>query len=110
MVQKAIGYVERNLSYNITLQDICEELLVSTGHFSKCFKRETGVGFASYVTMVKMEKARVLLKNPKNRVNEVAYMLGYNDYAYFFQVFKKQFGYAPSEIKTSGDKKGGNKK
>ena len=56
--------------------------------------------------MVKMEKARVLLKDPQNRVGEVARMLGYSDYAYFFQVFKKQFGYAPREIKT-GDKKEG---
>ena len=62
------------------------------------FQKETGAGF-SYVTMLKMENARILLRNPKNRVNEVARMLGYSDYAYFFQVFKKQFGYAPSDIK-----------
>lgn len=99
MVSGAIDYVDRNFQKNITLREICDELLVSTGHFSKCFKRETGAGFAAYVTMVKMENARILLKNPKNRVNEVARMLGYSDYAYFFQVFKKQFGYAPSDIK-----------
>lgn len=104
MVSQAIDYVDSNIQKNISLADICGELLVSTGHFSKCFKRETGVGFAAYVTMVKMENARILLKNPKNRVSEVAYMLGYSDYAYFFQVFKKQFGYAPSDIKTNGKK------
>lgn len=107
LVSKALEYVEKNVGKNITQADICRELLVSTGHFSKCFKRETGVGFAVYVTMKKMEQARILLEDPKNRVNEVAHMLGYSDYAYFFQVFKKQFGYAPSEIKTSGRKKGG---
>lgn len=104
MVSGAIDYVDRNFQKNITLGDICSELLVSTGHFSKCFKRETGAGFAAYVTMVKMENARILLKNPKNRVNEVARMLGYSDYAYFFQVFKKQFGYAPSDIKANAKK------
>lgn len=104
MVAQAIDYVSRNINQNITLADVCNELLVSTGHFSKSFKKETGVGFASYVTMVKMENARILLRNPQNRVNEVARMLGYSDYAYFFQVFKKQFGYAPSDIKTSGKK------
>ncbi len=101
MVSQAVDYVDRNLSKNIMLTDVCGELLVSTGHFSKCFKRETGIGFGAYVTMVKMENARILLKNPKNRINEVAYMLGYGDYAYFFQVFKKQFGYAPSDIKAN---------
>ncbi|MCB7320071.1 response regulator transcription factor [Lacrimispora sp. 210928-DFI.3.58] len=101
MVSQAIDYVDRNLQKNINLADVCGELLVSTGHFSKCFKRETGVGFAAYVSMVKMQNARILLRNPQNRVNEVARMLGYHDYAYFFQVFKKQFGYAPSDIKTN---------
>lgn len=101
MVVKAMEYVSENLNKNISQPDVCKELLISTGHFSKCFKKETGVGFAAYVTMVKMENARILLKNPKNRVNEVARMLGYSDYAYFFQVFKKQFGYAPSDIKAN---------
>lgn len=104
LVSQAISYVDRNINRNVSLRDVSSELLVSVSYLSKCFKKETGVGFSAYVTMVKMENARILLKNPKNRVNEVAHMLGYNDYAYFFQVFKKQFGYAPSDIKTSGKK------
>lgn len=104
MVAKAVKYVEDHLSRPITLTDICNELMVSNSHFSKCFKKETGIGFIHYVSMIKMQNARILLKNPRNRVNEVAGMLGYNDYAYFFQVFKKQFGYAPSDIKYSQKK------
>ena len=106
VVSGALKRIEHDTDKNISLGDMAGEFLISPGHFSKCFKRETGVGFASYVTMVKMEKARALLKDPQNRVGEVARMLGYSDYAYFFQVFKKQFGYAPREIKT-GDKKEG---
>lgn len=99
LVFNAIDYVERNIQRNISLSDICEELLISTSYFSKCFKKETGVGFSNYVTMVKMINAKILLKNPQNRVNEVSRMLGYSDYSYFFQVFKKCFGFAPSDIK-----------
>ena len=104
VVSKALSLIDNNLDKNISLTDIAEEFLVSTGHFSKCFKRETGVGFSAYATMVKMERARELLKDPQNRIGEVARMLGYSDYAYFFQVFKKQFGYAPREVKF-GDRK-----
>jgi len=99
LVFNAIDYMERNIQRNISLSDICEELLISTSYFSKCFKKETGVGFSNYVTMVKMINAKILLKNPQNRVNEVSRMLGYSDYSYFFQVFKKCFGFAPSDIK-----------
>lgn len=101
-ISRAVDYVDKNIHSHISLSRICRELLVSTSYFSKCFKKETKVGFNNYVTMVKMDNARTLLKNPQNRVNEVAHMLGYRDYAYFFQVFKKQFGYAPSEIKSNG--------
>lgn len=104
VVSGALKRIEHNLDKNISLADLAGEFLVSPGHFSKCFKRETGVGFSAYVTMIKMERARELLKDPQNRVGEVARMLGYSDYAYFFQVFKKQFGYAPREIKA-GDRK-----
>ncbi|WP_124067448.1 response regulator [Clostridium sp. E02] len=100
-ISKAVDYVDKNIHRHISLNKICKELLVSNSYFSKCFKKETKVGFSNYVTMVKMDNARTLLKNPQNRVNEVAHMLGYRDYAYFFQVFKKQFGYAPSEIKSN---------
>ena len=106
VVSGALKRIEHDMDKNISLGDMAGEFLISPGHFSKCFKQETGAGFASYVTMVKMEKARDLLKDPQNRVGEVARMLGYSDYAYFFQVFKKQFGYAPREIKA-GDKKEG---
>ena len=44
LVFNAIDYVERNIQRNISLSDICEELLISTSYFSKCFKKETGVG------------------------------------------------------------------
>lgn len=39
MVSRAISYVDRNIHRNISLSDVCDELLVSMSHFSKCFKR-----------------------------------------------------------------------
>lgn len=103
VVSKAIDYVDRHIQDNISLADISEELMISTSYFSRIFKKETGVGFASFVTMVKMENARILLKNPQNSVRKIAGMLGYCDYSYFFQVFKKYFGISPSDFLLNGD-------
>ncbi|MDD3253517.1 MAG: response regulator [Lachnospiraceae bacterium] len=101
MVQSAIRYIDNHMGDNISLSQMGQELSVSGSHLSKCFKRETGIGFSSYATLAKMCKARALLRNPKHRVYEVANMLGYHDYAYFFQVFKKIYGYSPSDEKQS---------
>jgi len=83
----------------LSLGVICEELSISTSWFSKLFKREVGIGFLTYLTMVKMNMAKRLLQDPQNKVYEVAEMLGYHDYTYFFQVFKKWFGHSPTETK-----------
>lgn len=107
LVQNAIRYIDNHMKDNISLSQMGIELSVSDSHLSKCFKRETGIGFSNYVTLAKMCKARALLRDPKKRVYEVANMLGYHDYAYFFQVFKKIYGYSPSDEKQNSGKKHG---
>lgn len=103
LIEDALSYIDDSIHESISLTDMCKKFHVSTSHFSKCFKREIGIGFASYLTLVKMQNAKILLKNPKNRVYEVAEMLGYKNYTYFFQVFKKYYGYAPSDVKKGKD-------
>lgn len=105
LVQNALFYIDQHITEVISLSSIAKEMSVSTSHFSKCFKRETGIGFSNYLTMVKMQQAKLLLRNPQNRIYEVANMLGYHDYSYFFQVFKKQYGYSPSDEKQNTQNK-----
>lgn len=96
-MQTALKWIDQHIHESITQTAISEVLGVSSSHFSKMFKKEMGMGFSSYVTMRKMQEAQQLLKNPQNKVYEVADMLGYSDYAYFFQVFKKHFGFSPND-------------
>lgn len=98
-VRTALEYIDENLYSDLSLGVICDELSISTSWFSKLFKREVGIGFLTYLTMVKMNMAKRLLQDPQNKVYEVAEMLGYHDYTYFFQVFKKWFGHSPTETK-----------
>lgn len=101
VIRVALNYIDRHLYSELSLTVLCDEVSLSIAYFSRLFKKEVGVGFSDYVTMVKMNRARKLLCNPHSKIYEVAEMLGYRDYTYFFQVFKKQFGYSPSEIKKN---------
>ena len=56
VVSGALKRIEHDIDKNISLGDMAGEFLISPSHFSKCFKRETGVGFTSYVTMVKWRR------------------------------------------------------
>ena len=62
VVSGALKRIEHDMDKNISLGDMAGEFLISPGHFSKCFKRETGVGFASYVTMVKNGESKRIVK------------------------------------------------
>lgn len=99
IVRDAIRFLDQNISQNISQQDIATRANVTQWYFSRLFKRETGIGFSRYVTLKKMNQAMLLLENPRNKATEVAWNLGFRDYSYFFHVYKKVFGHAPTENK-----------
>jgi two-component system response regulator YesN len=99
LIRETLAYIDENIFNGISLRKVCDKYLVSASHLSGCFKKETGKSFVEYVNSVKMCKAKALLKNPRNKVYEVGLMLGYKDYVYFYQVFKRYCGYSPSDLK-----------
>lgn len=99
LVREAINYIDSNIYHEISLKSASDAFQISPSHLSNLFKKETGKSFINYVTLVKLCRAKKLLKNPKNKVYEVGLMLGYTDYSYFYQVFKKVFGVPPSQLK-----------
>ena len=96
LVQQALLYIERNLYEQISLTGLCDYLGLTPPHVSRIFKKEVGVGYAVYVSMRKMSEARKLLNVPGNKPGQVAELLGYHNYSYFYQVYKKQFGTGPT--------------
>ena len=48
--------------------------------------------------MVRLVQAKKQLESGHTSISQVAYQVGYKDYSYFFQVFKKYYGYAPSHF------------
>ncbi|MDP4178099.1 MAG: helix-turn-helix transcriptional regulator, partial [Bacillota bacterium] len=61
------------------------------------FKKITGMSFIDYMIEVKMDRAKVLLRDNNIRIYDVANIVGYNNPEYFTKNFKKKTGYAPIE-------------
>lgn len=99
-VQEAIRFIDSHLEQELSLTVICERLSLSHSYFSKKFKQETGIGYVSYVTMAKMEQAGKMMEDPRNKANDIAKKLGYYDYSYFFQTFRRYFGCSPRQFKN----------
>ena len=99
LVRKAQDYIEENVSREISLNEISEELNISSYYFSKLFKEETGEGFIEYLTKRRVEKAKEMLKDPSKSIKEVGSDCGYSDPNYFSRIFKKSTGMTPTEYK-----------
>lgn len=69
-------------------------------HLSTVFKQTTGNNLISYVTELRLEKARELLSDMQYSISEVAALSGYSDAKYFAKLFKKKMGSTPSEYRN----------
>jgi len=101
IISKAQEYIINNYSdKDITLHSVAREVNISPNHFSTIFSKETGETFISYVTKVRLDKAKVLLKTTQMRTSDISYEVGYNDTHYFSYVFKKHNGMTPKEFRN----------
>ncbi|RXZ76633.1 response regulator [Paenibacillaceae bacterium] len=100
VVRKALDYINANFTDNINLTAVADYLGISPSYLSRLLSTETGTNFVDFVARARIEAAKRLLLDPKNKVNEVGEMVGYKEYAYFYQVFKKVTGISPKEFKN----------
>ena len=101
IVAKAQEYIQKNYhDESISLHSIAKEVNVSPNHLSAIFSQETGETFINYVTRIRLEHAKILLKTANIRTSEVGYEVGYNDTHYFSHVFKKNVGMTPKEYRN----------
>jgi ligand-binding sensor protein/AraC-like DNA-binding protein len=96
IVEEAKEYILHHFDQDIKLGDIARMTNVSDYYMSHIFKEETGISFIDYVTHVRIEKAKNLLKNTNLDIIDIAFHVGYNDSNYFSHVFRKKEGLSPT--------------
>lgn len=99
ILRKAIDYIHEHYSEQITLNEVAENIYVSTFYISRMFKKELGKSFVDYLNDVRIEKAKELLKDIKYKTYEVAEIVGISDPHYFSKLFKKYSGMTPSDYR-----------
>lgn len=84
---------------NLLLNEVAASVNLSPSHFSVVFGRETGESFKDYLTRVRIERAKELLRTTNMKCSDVAYQSGYNDPHYFSFVFRKNTGLPPQQFR-----------
>ncbi|MHB8075501.1 PocR ligand-binding domain-containing protein [Desulfosporosinus fructosivorans] len=98
-IQKAAEYIQKNFRNKLTIEDISQVVYLSPCYVSRIFKQSLGCTLMEYLTHVRIEEAKTMLKDPKYNVMQVAEESGFEDPAYFTRVFKKIEGITPSRFK-----------
>lgn len=101
IVSRISAYISEHLADDLTLQMVADHVHVSRNYLCSIFRREFNETFVSYITRLRMNRAMELLREGHMKTYEVAAAVGYGDYVYFSQVFKKQTGVTTTEYRKS---------
>ncbi len=99
-----IGQIDRfiraNYQRNLTLQEIADQIHISSAYVSRLYRNKTGITVTEAINQIRIDHAKLLLENPVYKVYEIAGMVGFEDAAYFTNVFTKYVGCSPSEYRN----------
>lgn len=98
LIKNVASYICKNYHKNFTSKDIAEQFLVSPSGLMHTFKQICGITMNSYLTLVRIEAAKLMLNTGNYKVYEVAYMIGYKNTKYFRKIFKAVTGQIPKEF------------
>ena len=94
-------YVENNYTFDISMQEVAEDLGYSDAYFSKLFKQYFNQNFTAYLTEYRIKKAKELLTDTNNSIKDISRMVGYEDSNYFAKIFKRIVGEIPSKFREN---------
>lgn len=102
IVQTAKSFIAGHFSDpNLSLPEVAARVNFSPNHFSVVFSEETGSTFKDYLTNLRIDQAKKLLRLSNSKCSEVAYQVGYNDSHYFSMLFRKKTGLTPQQYRNS---------
>jgi AraC-like DNA-binding protein len=96
---RAKTYIEENYAKDLNCEKIAWDVALSPSYLARVFQFATGFSLMEYVTYVRIEQAKELLKTEELPIYLVAERVGYNSPNYFTRVFKKNEGISPSEYR-----------
>lgn len=106
ILKTAVDFIESHyMEEEISLNTVANVANVSANHFSALFSQNMGQTFIEYLTSLRMNKAKELLRCTGMRSSEIAGEIGYKDAHYFSYLFKKTQGMTPSDYRKAREDK-----
>jgi two-component system, response regulator YesN len=100
LMDRAEQYIKTYYASPIKAHEVADVINISPNYFSSLFKQKTGKSFNEYINTLRVDAAKQLLEETPFNVNEIAEKVGYREYKYFVDVFKKFTGYTPTKYRN----------
>lgn len=106
-ISQILAYVDEHIHEKLSLKDISIQLNLTREYTSYLFKKEMHKTLTEYIHERKLLIARELILSNEMSLTDLAVHLGFEDYNYFYRLFKKYFEITPTELKKRGGQDGG---
>jgi len=103
--QNICMYLQENFQFALTRDSVADHFRLSPNHVSRLFRSEGFMRFTDYLTWVRLDRAKYMLRHHDRTLSEVAQSCGFSDIGYFCRVFKRKTKLTPTAYrlqKSSG--------
>lgn len=100
-IQKALLCLNRDFASPLTLTEVAKRIHISPCYLSDLFSRIVGCRFVEYLTRLRLERARTMLREEETPIFEIATACGFGTVSNFTRAFRRAFGIAPSHFRKS---------
>lgn len=99
MIKDGIDYINRNFDRPLTLSDVAAHSGMSYSWFSRLFKKVSRHNFKEYLTLVRLNKARTLLRDTRTPITDISHSCGFQEHKALIAAFNKYCGLTPTEYR-----------
>jgi len=100
LIKKALQVMHAKFTEDLHLNQIADELFVTSNYLSRLFRQETGKSFSDYLSELRIEKACELLVSSTLKIYQIGEAVGYPNPRYFSEWFQKQMGMSPGDYRA----------
>ncbi|WP_434668673.1 AraC family transcriptional regulator [Klebsiella sp. B345] len=99
MIKKGIDFINQHFDQPLTLSEVANHSGMSYSWFSRLFKKVSRHNFKEYLTLVRLNKARTLLRDTRTPITDISHSCGFQEHKYLIAAFNKYCGLTPTEYR-----------
>ena len=99
LIQEVKEYVSLHLSERMSVKELADRVYMSTTHFSRIFKQQTGLSPYEFILISRMNRAKELLHQSDMSISQIAYASGFNSESNFIHSFSRNTGMTPNKFR-----------